>query len=164
MPSTAEMVRNARQAAALSQAALAERAGTSQPTVAAYESGAKTPTLSTLERLLKVCGHELVLDSRPAPPSPLMALIRQRRRRLLAAARRHGARNLRVFGSVARGEENARSDIDLLVDLEPGRTLVHLAALREELADILGTPVDVATLDLLKENIRDQALSEAVPL
>ncbi len=69
-----------------------------------------------------------------------------------------------MFGSLARGEADAASDIDLLVDLKPGHTLIDLAAFQREAAEILDLPVDVATADMLKEHIRDEALSEALPL
>jgi predicted nucleotidyltransferase len=69
-----------------------------------------------------------------------------------------------VFGSLARGEAAPASDIDLLVELEPDRTLLDLAAFRREAAEILGTPVDVATPDMLKERIRPEVETEAVPL
>ena len=71
---------------------------------------------------------------------------------------------LRVFGSVARGESQAESDVDFLVDLKPGRTLLDLAGFRREAAEILNLPVDVATPDMLKERVRDGVLSEALPL
>jgi uncharacterized protein len=90
--------------------------------------------------------------------------LRRQRRRLLDAAENHGVGRLRVFGSLARGEAQASSDIDLLVDLKPGRTLVDLAAFRREAAEILDIPVDVATADMLKERIRDEVLAEALPL
>jgi predicted nucleotidyltransferase/DNA-binding XRE family transcriptional regulator len=165
IPTAATLLRDTRQAAGLTQASLAQRAQTSQPAVAAYESGSRTPTLSTLERLLAACGRELVLDSQAtASARSMQALIHGRRTRLLAAARRHGARNVRIFGSVARGGESAESDVDLIVDLDVGRTLVDLAALREDAASILGVPVDVVTSDLLKEHVRDEVLRDAVPL
>jgi predicted nucleotidyltransferase len=69
-----------------------------------------------------------------------------------------------VFGSLARGEAKAASDVDLLVDLKPGRTLLDLAAFRREAVKILDLPVDVATADMLKERIRDEVLAEALPL
>jgi predicted nucleotidyltransferase len=69
-----------------------------------------------------------------------------------------------VFGSLARGEETPGSDIDLLVDLEPGRTLLDLAAFRREAQGILGIPVDAATPDMLKERVREEVESEAAPL
>jgi predicted nucleotidyltransferase len=90
--------------------------------------------------------------------------LRRQRRRLLDAARAHGVRKVRVFGSTARGESLATSDVDLLVDLEPGRTLLDLAAFRREAEAILGSEVDVATADMLKERIRPDVLNEAVPL
>jgi uncharacterized protein len=90
--------------------------------------------------------------------------LRQHRRRLLDAARGRGVRRVRVFGSLARGEEVPASDVDFLVELEPGRTLLDLAAFRREAEAILGMPVDVATPDMLKERIRAGVETEAVPL
>lgn len=71
---------------------------------------------------------------------------------------------MRAFGSVARGDATAESDVDLLVDLKPSRTLLDLVAFRREAGEILDLPVDVATTDMLKERIRDEVLSEALPL
>jgi predicted nucleotidyltransferase len=79
-------------------------------------------------------------------------------------ARAHGAGRVRIFGSVARGEEHAESDIDLLVDLAPDRTLVDIARLTEALTAMLGVDVDVATEDLLRRDVRARALQEALPL
>ncbi|HET6751399.1 MAG TPA: nucleotidyltransferase family protein [Actinomycetes bacterium] len=86
------------------------------------------------------------------------------RGKILALAARHGARNVRVFGSVARGEADAASDIDFLVDFEPGRSLLDLAALLVDLEDLLGHPVDVVTEPGLKARIRQRVLAEAVPV
>lgn len=69
-----------------------------------------------------------------------------------------------MFGSIARGEDTAESDVDLLVDLQPGATLLQLAGLREDLAGLLGARVDVATPGMLKLRVRARALAEAVPL
>ncbi len=80
------------------------------------------------------------------------------------ACSKAGAQNVRVFGSVARGEDSPQSDIDLLVDLLPEATLLELAGLREDLAELLGVRVDVATPGMLKPEIRARALAEAVPL
>jgi uncharacterized protein len=71
---------------------------------------------------------------------------------------------MRVFGSLARDEAGPASDIDLLVELAPGRTLLDLIGFRRDVTEILGIPVDVATADMLKERIRAEALAEAVPL
>ena len=69
-----------------------------------------------------------------------------------------------MFGSIARGEEEVESDVDLLVDLEPGRTLVDLAGFRREVAEILGVEVDAATEDMLKPRARKRVLADAQPL
>jgi len=90
--------------------------------------------------------------------------LRRHRRQLLDAARARGVRRVRIFGSFARGEAQRSSDIDLLVDLEPGRTLLDLAAFGREAQQILGVPVDVATPDMLEDRIRDEVLAEALPL
>ena len=73
-----------------------------------------------------------------------------------------GAHDVRVFGSVARGEDHDQSDIDFLVTLESGRTLLDLARLEEQLEALLGRPVDVVTENGLRERIRASALHEAV--
>jgi uncharacterized protein len=95
---------------------------------------------------------------------PRARALRRHRRSLLNAARRHGLRHVRVFGSLARGQEAPGSDIDLLAELEPGRTLLDLAAFRREAQGILGMPVDVATPDMLKERIRAEVQAEAAAL
>lgn len=91
-------------------------------------------------------------------------LLRRKRQAILDAARRRGIDNLRVFGSVARGQTKIRSDIDLLVDLKPGRTLLDLAGFQREVAELLDLRVDVATPDMLKHRIRDEILEKALRL
>ena len=88
----------------------------------------------------------------------------EQRERILEAAARHGAQNVRVFGSVARGRESAGSDVDFLVDLAPDRTLMDLGGLQMDLQDLLGGSVDVATEDLLRPEIRREVLRQAVAL
>ena len=90
--------------------------------------------------------------------------LRRQREAILAAAARHGARNVRVFGSVARGEADAASDVDFLVEMEPGRSLLDLGGLLVELRAVVGRPVDLATPGGLKDRIRARVLREAVPL
>jgi len=91
-------------------------------------------------------------------------LVKAHRDEILAIAARHGAHNVRVFGSVARGEAGPDSDLDILVELEPGRTLLDHAALLLELQALLGCDVDVVTTNGLRDRIRPTVLSEAVPL
>ena len=100
------------------------------------------------------------VDTQAAGPS--MAELAGMRAEILAAAARHGASNVRVFGSVARGEADAASDVDFLVDFEPGRSLLDLASPLVELEDLLGHPVDVVTEPGLKARIRQRVLTEAV--
>jgi predicted nucleotidyltransferase len=91
-------------------------------------------------------------------------LLKERREEILRIAAKHGARNLRIFGSVARGEAGPDSDVDFLVDLEPGRTLFDLGSLLMELRDFLGLKVDVVTEHGLKPRIREHVLKEAETL
>lgn len=94
----------------------------------------------------------------------LLSTLKQRRAEILAVAARHGAQNVRIFGSVARGEADERSDIDLLVDMEQGRTLFDMGGLKVDLEALIGRPVDVVTERSLKQRLRDPVLREAVPL
>jgi hypothetical protein len=91
-------------------------------------------------------------------------LPRARREDILRICARYGARNVRVFGSAARGQTDERSDLDLLVEMEPGRSLFDLGGLQYELERLLGCRVDVVTERGLKARIRDRVLREAVPL
>jgi predicted nucleotidyltransferase len=88
----------------------------------------------------------------------------ERREEILRLAGRRGAQNLRVFGSVARGEANENSDLDLLVAWEPGRSLMDHAGLVQDLQDLLGMKVHVGTEKSLHWYVRDRILREATPL
>jgi hypothetical protein len=91
-------------------------------------------------------------------------LLHEKRADILAIAERYGAHNVRVFGSVARGQADEASDVDFLVDLEAGRSLFDLGGLLMELQALLGHEVDVATPRGLKPRIRERVLREAVRL
>lgn len=91
-----------------------------------------------------------------------MRMLRERRDKILAAVARHGASNVRIYGSVARGEARPASDIDVLVDVKEGRSLLDLAALHLELEDILGFPVEIGTD--VKPRLRERVRGEAVAL
>jgi hypothetical protein len=90
--------------------------------------------------------------------------VKAKRQEILTIAARHGARNVRLFGSVARGEADERSDVDLLVDMELGRSLLDHAALSIELNRLLDCKVDVVSERGLKPRIRERVLREAVAL
>src|SRR5262245_38521449 len=119
----ASVIRDARHRAGMSQAELARRAGVAQPVISAYENGRREPGLRMLTKLIEASGHELVIDvvatssARRLPETVTGRRLRRHRRSIIAAAERRGATNVRVFGSVARGEDTDTSDVDLLVDL-----------------------------------------------
>lgn len=94
----------------------------------------------------------------------LETLLRAKRDEILQICAKYGARNVRVFGSVARGEADEHSDIDLLVEFEPNRSLLDHAGLWVELQELLGARVDVVSERGLKPRIRQRVLQEAIPL
>ena len=124
-----------------------------------------------LSKLIEATGHQLAINLEPLPgrrlglpDTPLGRRLRRHRRAVTDLAERRGLRNVRVFGSVARGEDRDGSDIDLLVDVDDGVGLVAIAGLARELADLLGVPVDVVPADSLKRASRADVLAEALPL
>lgn len=94
----------------------------------------------------------------------LQELVRIRREDILRIASQHGAYNVRVFGSVARGNADEQSDIDFLVDMEAGRSLFDLGGLLVALEDLLRCSVDVMTEKGLRDRIRSRVLQEAISL
>lgn len=94
---------------------------------------------------------------------PLDALT-PHRQAILDLARRHGARNVRVFGSIVRGEDGPQSDVDFLVEVEPGRTLLDLIAFGQDLETLLGRRVDVLTDAGLSPYLHDRITTEATAL
>lgn len=101
-------------------------------------------------------------QDRSAPPG--LGELRHRRSEILAVAAAHGAHNVRVFGSVVRGEQDHDSDLDLIVDLDEDRSLFDLGGLAFDLEELLGCAIDVGLDDSFGEPIRDQVLAEAVAL
>ncbi|HEX7064868.1 MAG TPA: nucleotidyltransferase family protein [Bacillales bacterium] len=87
-----------------------------------------------------------------------------KRNEILQAAQSNGVRNIRIFGSVARGEDNQNSDIDFLVEFEDDRSLFDLIRFKQELENMLGKPVDVVTENSVHQMIRPQVMKEAVEL
>lgn len=98
------------------------------------------------------------IDKRP----PTLEELRARRNEILELAARRGVSNIRVFGSVARGEAGETSDVDLLVDIDPGRSLFDLAGFYADVKDLLGCEVDVGTV--IKERLLEEIEAELVPL
>ncbi|GAC1335536.1 MAG: hypothetical protein NVSMB17_18550 [Candidatus Dormibacteria bacterium] len=164
------MLREARRQAGLSQSELAERTGTTQSVVSAYESGARQPSLPTLARLVAGTGLklELRLQEGGKPPghegTKLARRLQQHREEIRSIASRHGLANIRVFGCVAREEDTAQSDIDLLVDVNDGVGLVGLARCQHELEKLLQARVDLVPAGDLKRGVSASVLAEALPL
>lgn len=134
--------------------------------VSKIETGSRDVSSVELGRIARVLGRQLdwfLADPRRSKRVTIRDL-RRRRRTILRIAGRHGARAVRVFGSVARGESDAESDVDLLVRMRPGSSLLDQAAVLVELRDLLGRDVDVVTEEGLRDRIRERVLREAVPL
>ncbi|AOT72435.1 nucleotidyltransferase family protein [Geosporobacter ferrireducens] len=91
-------------------------------------------------------------------------LIEEKRKDIIRLALNRGAKTIRIFGSVARGEDNDKSDIDFLVSFEEERSLFDLIALKNDLEDLLERPVDVVTENALHWNIREQVMREVVEI
>ena len=91
-------------------------------------------------------------------------ILQDKRDEVLRIAASHGARDVQIFSSLARGEARADSDIDFLVKLDPGRSLLDLVAIKQDLEDLLGCQVDVVTEAAISPYIREEVLKEAVSL
>ncbi len=157
--------------ACLSQSELARRAGVSQKVISAYESGRHQPSLPTLMRLVEATGSRLEVAVRqPSTARPrqlggqLGRRLRSRRAEVTEAAARHGVANVRVFGSVARGEEAAESDVDLLVDLSDGAGLFAIARLQRELEELLGARVEIVPASDLEPEVSINVARDLVAL
>ena len=156
--------------ARLSQVELARRAGVTQSVVSAYESGRRQPSLPMLARLVEAAGSELEMTVRPVAlrrrrlGGALGRKLRSHRDELRAAAASYGVANVRVFGSVARGEDTADSDIDLLVDLPPGASLFTVARLQRDLEAILDAHVEIVPAGDLKPRVKEKIKQDLVPL
>jgi predicted nucleotidyltransferase len=173
-----ETLRRLREGQGLSLRALEGRCGVAAGRLSRIENGHVDPRVSTVLTILD--GLDATLDDLPplasrrrgggdtAAPDATTASVTDRvlrnRRRILEVAATYGARHPRLFGSAARGTAGPDSDVDLIVDLDVGRTLFDLAALRAELEEILGTSVDVVPSAGLAGEAKDEILAEALAL
>jgi predicted nucleotidyltransferase len=147
----ADALRKRRLEAGLSQRALALRSGVPQPNIAAYESGRRIPSAGTLDRLAAVLN------------APTFERLRAVREPIIDAAAGRRLSDVRVFGSVARGQAGAGSDVDLLVHPAPDTSLFDLAGFMAEVEEMLGVGVDVVS-DRGSGPVMDRIRAEAVPL
>src|SRR5262249_38355953 len=168
--SAGALLREARRRAKLSQSELARRAGVAQSVISAYESGRRQPSMLTLAAMVEAAGFDLHVDLRRSRSSlhrlsgPLGRRVLGQRARLIKTAGRYGLSNVRVFGSVARGEEDLDSDIDLLVDLPSDLGLLGLGRLQHELETMLEARVDLVPAEGLKPQIREMINDDVVML
>lgn len=164
------VLRSARQRAHLTQQQLAAAAGVTQSVVSAYESGRRQPSVPTLAALVAATGFELDLQLRTTPRrldilrGPIGRRVRRHRRKLLDTAAAHGIHDMRVFGSVARGEDRPNSDLDLIVNLPVGMGLIGLGRARDALEAVIGCSVDLIPAADLKAGVRDDVEAEAIAL
>jgi len=153
----------------LTQQELGARAGVSQSVVAAYEGGAREPSLATLAALVEASGISLDVDfGEPVPVAGgtgrLGHLLRRRRAAVLKVAGRYGVSDVRVFGSAARGEDGPDSDLDLLVRLPHDAGLFLLGRFKADLESLLHVDVDVVPDDGVKARVRANIDKDLIPL
>lgn len=167
----AQLLREARSLASLSQSELAQRAGVAQSVISTYEAGRRAPSLAMLRRLVEAAGVDLEVTLRPRPgksrglPSTATGqLLRRRRRALLDAAAEAGVGGLVVFGSAARGEDVAGSDIDIAAEIPSQMGLVKLGSLERRLGEVLGRQVDLVPIASLRPAVRCELERDGVPL
>lgn len=146
----------------MTQAELAAVAGVTQSVISAYETGRRDPTIGTLERLISATGHSLIITTSGYQSGRLLSELLANSENIKSLAHKRGYHNIRVFGSVARGQDTPKSDVDILVSGVRG--LLQLSGLRHDLTALLGRDVDVVPDYALKPEYRDQAFSEAVAL
>lgn len=165
---SAALITEARYKSGLTQSEIADRAGTSQSAVARYESGKSSPSASTMTRLLRAAGFELEVRLKKAHASDLSSDRARKLRRMRGEINRlmksAGATNVRIFGSVARGDDQRKSDVDFLVDFDTSNGLMPIVKLIGDLSMLLDEKVDVAPVSILRPSVLETALAEAVPL
>jgi predicted nucleotidyltransferase len=146
----------------LSRKALAQRAGVRPETVSRIASRG-TCDFATLGRLAEAAGLRLGLeDGAFMPAGRLRDAVLGKRALIRTLAKAHGARALTLFGSAARGEDRAASDIDFIADLEPGRSLLDLIGLAQDLQEALGRKVEVVTRSGMKPRVLAEAERDAI--
>jgi predicted nucleotidyltransferase/DNA-binding XRE family transcriptional regulator len=142
--SAALLIRDARERAELTQVQLARRAGVTQSVISTYENGRREPSLAALQRMLRAAGFTTTIDLQPVQePPPLRDRVAGHRQELVAIVERFGGRNPRLFGSVARGDDGPGSDVDLMIDVDPGLGIFALMRIQDAAERLLGVRVDV---------------------
>lgn len=163
MIDAATLVRSAREHARMSARDLAAASGVSASTVTRIERGEVNPTVAMLDRLLDASGNrlEFVVSGRSMPPT--LEALREHRDVIVQVVRSFGGSNVRVFGSVARGDSHEASDVDLLIDVPGGTGLVTVERIAEAVEAVLPWRVDVTTSGAARGRMA-HILDEAVDL
>lgn len=162
---SAQLLVGARHRAGLTQTELQRRTGIAQTTISAYEAGRQKPAFETVVRLVNACGYDLDVEYTRRPLSgPLGARVLRERDAILEIIKAAGGDNVRVFGSVARGEDTPDSDVDLLLDIERPLGLITLGRVQQQLEALLEAPVDLVPSSLLKVGVSVEAARDQVLL
>lgn len=160
----AELIQDARRRSGLTQAELARRAGLTQSVISAYENGHRDPSFTTLQRVISATGFMLEPMLVPRPKRSALAEVRSHAADLRAALSPLGALDIRIFGSVARGDETDESDVDLLVELASDVGVFNLLRMQEAAEQLLGRSVDIVPSTGIKPDAVERITHEAVPL
>lgn len=138
-------MRSARERAKMSARALASASAVSTSTVTRIERGEINPTVQMLDRLLTASGNRLSVTVHPSSRVPTLSDLREHRTEMLDVVSSFGGSNVRVFGSIARGEASDGSDVDLLIDVPAGTGFFTVEAIAEALERVLPWKVDLLT-------------------
>ena len=167
----AEVLRDARQLWGLTQAQLSTRSGVTQSVISAYERGRREPGAETFLMLIEAAGLDFIIRvpitnyQHPTLPDSAQtrALVKHRQQILDLVAQYH-ASNVRIFGSVARGEARPDSDIDILVDFGPNTGLFSIVALQESPSKLLHFPIDLGDPKSLKPHVQPSVAKDQLSL
>jgi predicted nucleotidyltransferase/DNA-binding XRE family transcriptional regulator len=167
----AHVLRDARQLGGLTQAQLSTRSGVTQSVISAFERGRREPGAETFLMLIEAAGLDFIIrvptNSHQHPTLPDSAQTRalvKPRQQILDLVAEHHASNVRIFGSVARGEARPDSDIDILVDFGPNTGLFSIVALQESLSKLLHFPIDLGDPKSLNPHVQPSVAKDQLSL
>lgn len=164
MGTAAEILRSAREQSGLTQAALAQLTGITQSVISEYENGRREPSFAAVDRIVAANGLEIEVTARARIIDRLLPHVITHASDLHNALAPLGAESIRLFGSVARGEDTDSSDVDLLVDVGPAVGMFALLRMQRAAEEILGRPVDIVPRTGLKPGVAAVVEQEAILL